>query len=384
MHVKIQYEQAEDIEKQFATLSEHVSDLSQRLTSQMGVLQDGGWVGRGADNFYTEMEAQCLPALRKLTDALNASSEGFRRAIDMFREAEQNGANRFKGGIDGAGGTNGGGAGTNPELKGANYVGFLGKVFAGIKKAFPDQITKLVDKVKSFFPKIFKASTAGGGGGLLGKIAKKIPFIPIGLGIYEHFSQPAEQRTWQGLVGQVASGIGQTVINLTPVGWVDIGVQVIGGGVQIGAELFGASPEFVNKVRHITDAVSFDNILDKTFTTMAENPSLILGDKFASAVDGVQSWMALPEDQRTAKNFAVQTISSLLQPNAAMSVSGAEYLAEYQAKYNNQDPQAAINQARTETQAALNTQDKAVDQVVENGINTITDFFSGAMQRFGL
>lgn len=382
MHIKIQYDQAEAIQKWFADRAEHITELTQRLRGQAEVLRDGGWLGEAADSFYDELDHLCVPALTKLNAALDATSGGFRRAIDIFREAEQNGANRFKGGgVDGgAGGNGGGGAGT--DLKGPNYMGFLGKIFTGLKMAFPTQITAIVDKLKTYLPKFLQGG--GGGGGMLGKIAKKIPFVPIGLGIYEHFSLPAEQRTWQGLVGQIASGAAQTAINLTPVGWIDVGTQVLGGAIQIGGEFFGASPEFVDKVRDITDAVSFDNILDKAFTTVAENPTLLLGDRMSRGIDGVQAWMDLPEDQRTAKNLAVQTISSLLQPNAAIATSGAEYVAEYVAKFNNQDPQAAIAQARNDAQNLLQTQDRMVDSAVENGINTVTNFFSGAMQRFGL
>ncbi len=397
--VQIKYDELEDIARRAESSAQHVEGLTRRLVAQLEALRGEGWAGRGSEAFYREMDGLMLPAMHKLARALEALGGGLRRAGDVFREAEQNAANLFKGGgISGGSGRLGGGIGTGSgsvgggsSPRGANYTGFLGKVFAGIKKAFPDQIdgltSKIVDRAKSLLPKLF--SGGGGGSGMLGKVAKKIPFIPIGMGIYEHFSQPAEQRTWQGLVGQIGSGVAQTLVNLTPVGWVDIGTQVIGGAVQIGGEVYGGitgrdTSGFVDTVRDITDAVSFDNLFDKAFTTVAENPSLVVGQTFSSMVDGVQQWNTLPEGERTARNFAVQTISALLQPNQAMTVASAEYVAEYQAKLNNQDPQAAIANARRDTQAMLDLSDRATDQVVSDGIQQVSNFFSGAFQRLGL
>lgn len=378
--VAIQYDKAEDIEKQLAEWAEKVEDLIQKLRRQQSTLQAGGWRGRGSDAFYEEMDNLCFPALVKLTDALEETSKGVRKSIDIFKEAEQRGSKLFKGGVE-------------PVLRGPNYFGFISKLFSAFNKGFPNLVKKITNKLvelgKSILPKLFSGGGGGGTGilGKLGKIAQKIPLVSIvfgiGGGLYEHFTSPPEQRTWKNFFTQVGSGALQGVVNSTPIGWIDLGTQLLGGGAQIIAERLGASPETVDNIRDLTDMVSFDNLFDKSVSAVIESPSSLFGIG-GRAYEGVNQWMNLPEDQRTTKNLAVQTISSFLQPNQAVYINTMEYIAEYQAKFNNQDPQAAIDQARREATNFHNMMDTKIDQVVSNAVDTVSDMFSGAMQRFGL
>lgn len=375
--VAVQYDELERIAKQVAQFAEKVNELAQKLRRQQHTLEGGGWIGRGSQSFYNEMNDVCYPAFDNLADALEKTAQGFSQSIDILKDAEQRGAVLFKGAVE-------------PALRGANYLGFIGKLFSAVNKAFPQIVKtitgKLLEVGKSILPKLFGGG-GGGGSGLFSKIAKKIPIVSIvfgiGSGLYEHFTSPPEQRTWQNFIAQVGSGTAQGLINSTPIGWIDLGTQLIGGGAQIIAERLGASPETVDNIRDLTDMVSFDNLFDKGFSAIVESPSAAFGFG-GQAYQGVTQWMNLPEDQRTAKNLAVQTISSLIQPNQAVFVNVAEYVAEYQAKFNNQNPQPAIDQARRDATNFHNMMDTKIDQGVSTGIDTVSNFFSGAMQRFGL
>ena len=86
--VRYQYDNLEGFARQF---SDHAADAQQvrtRLSQQLAVLEDGGWVGEGAKRFSAEMREQILPALDALARALDGANGAILRAAEMMREDE--------------------------------------------------------------------------------------------------------------------------------------------------------------------------------------------------------------------------------------------------------------------------------------------------------
>jgi hypothetical protein len=100
----------------------------------MTMLDDGVWIGRGADKYRAEMEGRAIPALRKLLAALGDLRYAMLRAGDTFREAEQEAVRRIErmaeirdllvlGGGGAIGGRGGGGSGINAGGRGGQGGG---------------------------------------------------------------------------------------------------------------------------------------------------------------------------------------------------------------------------------------------------------------------
>jgi WXG100 family type VII secretion target len=76
------------------------SDQTQQLTQQVkGVfdgLRGGGWIGKGAEAFFQEMEELVFPGLDRLTRALSDASSAAKRIADTFKQAEDEACGLFR------------------------------------------------------------------------------------------------------------------------------------------------------------------------------------------------------------------------------------------------------------------------------------------------
>jgi WXG100 family type VII secretion target len=94
--VQAKYDELDQISGRLSEGSNRVSEMQAKLRSQIDVLQGGGWIGRGSDAFYNEMEDTVLPAVKKLEDALENASKVLRQAADRLKSAEQEASARFR------------------------------------------------------------------------------------------------------------------------------------------------------------------------------------------------------------------------------------------------------------------------------------------------
>lgn len=94
--VQAKYDELDQLAGRLADGSVRVNDMITKLRGQLSVLQGGGWVGRGSDSFFNEMEDLMLPAMQKLEEALETASKTMRQAADRFKSAEQEASSRFR------------------------------------------------------------------------------------------------------------------------------------------------------------------------------------------------------------------------------------------------------------------------------------------------
>ncbi len=88
----------------------------------------GGWIGQGAQGFFSEMRDLVFPTMGKLKSALSDAGDATGRISDLFQEAEQEASRCFDGAdADGRGASGGGGAfaGLDPNAEG--LLGPVGK-----------------------------------------------------------------------------------------------------------------------------------------------------------------------------------------------------------------------------------------------------------------
>jgi len=93
--VQADYEQLEQVSSQFANQSQVVQELMQKVRSSMQQLEDGGWIGRGADSFFSEMQSVLFPAIRRLESSLNDAASTTKQIAQNMQQAEQEAQSLF-------------------------------------------------------------------------------------------------------------------------------------------------------------------------------------------------------------------------------------------------------------------------------------------------
>ncbi len=94
--IQAKYELLEQIAARFAQEAETEAEMGNRIRQVISSLQQGGWVGIGADAFFDEMDSQVLPTHDRLIQALKESQKVTHQIITAIQEAEIEAANLFK------------------------------------------------------------------------------------------------------------------------------------------------------------------------------------------------------------------------------------------------------------------------------------------------
>jgi WXG100 family type VII secretion target len=93
---EINYEQMQAIVKKFLGEQEEIERLLKDTKGRVDTLHNGGWIGRGSDQFYQEMESLLLPAVQRLANALAMAGQHANEIMDIYRQAEEEAEGSFK------------------------------------------------------------------------------------------------------------------------------------------------------------------------------------------------------------------------------------------------------------------------------------------------
>jgi WXG100 family type VII secretion target len=97
--IRAQYEELEAIALRFGWQAQHIQQLRRAIQQCVNTLQHGDWKGQGASSFFNEMDAEVLPALERLTSAMEQAQTAIRKIIDVFKQTEGQVAEQFKIGV---------------------------------------------------------------------------------------------------------------------------------------------------------------------------------------------------------------------------------------------------------------------------------------------
>lgn len=92
---KAQYDELEKISTQFAKQSEAINGMLQKVRGSMNNLKSG-WIGRGSDAVFNEMQNVVLPASTRLKEALQEGSTTTKNIVQTVKTAEQEASSPFK------------------------------------------------------------------------------------------------------------------------------------------------------------------------------------------------------------------------------------------------------------------------------------------------
>ena len=124
--ILVDYERLEKLAAVFGQQSENIAQMLQQVQGSVNPLQAGGWMGKGSDAFFGEMEGVVLPAVQRLIEALGEANLVTRQIIEVMQQADEEASASFRaGGAAGAGGLAGGSAG-------GGAAGGLGGISGGL------------------------------------------------------------------------------------------------------------------------------------------------------------------------------------------------------------------------------------------------------------
>lgn len=93
--VRADYEQLEQVASRFANQSQAIQQMLQKVRSGMDKLETG-WIGRGSNAFFSEMQSDVLPAVQRLHDALDEGSRCTKEIIQVMQRADEEASAPFK------------------------------------------------------------------------------------------------------------------------------------------------------------------------------------------------------------------------------------------------------------------------------------------------
>ena len=70
---------------------------SLQVDEHLSALKDGGWIGEGANSFFTEMDGTVVPGMVRLAGAMDTAGDTVARASILLQEAEEDAASIFGG-----------------------------------------------------------------------------------------------------------------------------------------------------------------------------------------------------------------------------------------------------------------------------------------------
>lgn len=94
--IRADYERLEQIANQFANQCQAIQQMLQGVKGAMDPLEGGGWIGRGSDAFFAEMNGEVTPASMRLRDALEEASGATKKIAEVIRKAEEAAATPFR------------------------------------------------------------------------------------------------------------------------------------------------------------------------------------------------------------------------------------------------------------------------------------------------
>lgn len=109
--IQCDYDDMASIMQNFSQQADQTRQLMDVMRRLVGELQSGGWIGNGAQAFFSEMEDLVFPGVNRMAEALTDAGSATQRISELLRSAEEEAARLFQGDGAGADGGTGGGVG---------------------------------------------------------------------------------------------------------------------------------------------------------------------------------------------------------------------------------------------------------------------------------
>jgi WXG100 family type VII secretion target len=94
--IRADYDRLEQVAGKFASQAQAIQQMLQQVRSSMDPLEGGGWVGKGSDAFFSEMNSEVLPANDRLQQALEEAGRVTKQIVQTVKQAEEDASSPFR------------------------------------------------------------------------------------------------------------------------------------------------------------------------------------------------------------------------------------------------------------------------------------------------
>jgi WXG100 family type VII secretion target len=94
--IEANYEQLEQLAGRFANQGQSIQQMLQSVRNSMSKLENGGWIGRGSEAFFAEMNGEVLPASQRLQQALEEADRVTKSISQTMQQAEEEASSPFR------------------------------------------------------------------------------------------------------------------------------------------------------------------------------------------------------------------------------------------------------------------------------------------------
>lgn len=94
--IRCHYDQMQQVVKVFKDQHSALTQMNNKIKSAQETLVSGDWIGKGAKQFYSEMDQKVMPSLKRLANAMDAGATHLSKAHKIMHQAEQDSSKTFK------------------------------------------------------------------------------------------------------------------------------------------------------------------------------------------------------------------------------------------------------------------------------------------------
>ena len=94
--VQANYDTLQTVAGKFGQQSQAVGQMLQAVLRSYGALHSGGWVGHGAEAFFSEMQGEVSPAVKRLAEALAEANRVTGQICKTLNATDQEASSPFK------------------------------------------------------------------------------------------------------------------------------------------------------------------------------------------------------------------------------------------------------------------------------------------------
>jgi len=87
--IEANYEELSNIQRLFTSEAESINQLYTQTRQKVDHLHGAGWIGRGSEAFFAEMQSVVLPSMGRLVKALHDGAQATQRIMQTFQSAEE-------------------------------------------------------------------------------------------------------------------------------------------------------------------------------------------------------------------------------------------------------------------------------------------------------
>ena len=94
--IQADYDELASIANEFGHEAAAAEQLVNNIVNMVGALEGGGWIGRGAEAFYSEMHDMVEPGMQRLVRALEDASSALKQISNIISQAENEASGLFR------------------------------------------------------------------------------------------------------------------------------------------------------------------------------------------------------------------------------------------------------------------------------------------------